>query len=257
MGCELFLHAIQVFDPAIANLADFIHTDEFKRKQLLSVPFSEKAFLETKSRPYFAHDVPILYGDAPLPPADALLRDFRAAVGTTMTVSNESGKTRWRVDSVFETWNASATRVILKHELVNAAFCEAPKFVRQFQFASVDKQNRLKKKVADCRINFSARGGLTGTHDDYFDALTYYFSGRKLWFMFSAQEAKEAKLPNLAADEIACPESASFLLSDFVRLKSAWWALAGPGQFLCVPKGMLHRVLTLEPSFGITYNFCA
>lgn len=250
-----FLHTIQVFDAAIANLDDFLRTEDFLSKQLVSVAFSERGFLETKSRPYFAHDVPILYDHKSLPSVTTLLQDFREAVGGgKMVISNEYGKEKLTTAAVFDLWAASARRILLKHELVNAAFCVVPEFVQRFQFPSVDKYNRLTKKTTDRRINFSARGTLTGTHDDPYDALTYYFAGVKLWFMFSAQEAEEAKIPNLANDT-DCVESAAFLLRDFVRLKSAWWAVVGAGQFLSVPAGMLHRVLTLESSFGITYNF--
>lgn len=60
---------------------------------------------------------------------------------------------------------------------------------------------------------------------------------------------------SLPAHALAAQAADSFSLTEFCQMRKAWWALTGAGQLVACPEGMLHRVLTLEPTFGITFNY--
>src|SRR5690242_6529757 len=38
-------------------------------------------------------------------------------------------------------------------------------------------------------------------------------------------------------------------------MRKAWWCLAGARELVACPEGLLHCVVTLEPTLGVTFNF--
>lgn len=51
--------------------------------------------------------------------------------------------------------------------------------------------------------------------------------------------------------------SLSFSLPEFLKMEKSWWAPTDrdAGQLLVVPERMFHRGVTLEPTFGVTFNY--
>ena len=172
------------------------------------------------------------------------------------------------VKALLDSWTASASQYLPATEMVNIINGLADPFVKRFRFGGgLHSHNDLRTSQQDMlSLLLSPRGACTNTHFDHYTSVTWYAQGRKLWMCMDEKEA--SKLPGIpdTAVEPATSASAStsvaaftpaqsFSLADFCGMRRSWWAVTGPGQLIVIPARMLHRVVTLEPTFGIAFNY--
>jgi len=263
---------IRYVDSEMKDLHQYWTKDAFQRKFVSAKHFSYADMVSAlrDSVPYVASNVRVSFlparasdGDGiPLPPVDHLVAEILRSGRMLRSVEYKNGGKRsrfLRLPLLLDQWRQSATTMLSPDKLENIITGSLGNFASRIFLHEVDDTNAFKDSAKELRgLTLSPRGALSLTHSDDFNGIVFYASGMKLWFFMDKLEAAKAGdgIPDFYNGKLpATVNKAAFSLSQFASMQRSWWTVAGAKELLAVPADMLHRVVTIEPTMGVTFNY--
>lgn len=256
-------------DSEMKELDKYWAMDAFQSKFMSPVKFCSKDMVSAlhDSIPYLASDVSVLYSSAlkapriPLPTVDVLLSELLLSGDQLRSVGYANGRKTSKffpLSELVEQWRNSAMSMLGPDELRNVITGDAGTFASRLFISGVDDKNLLRVARKELRgVTLSPRGALSVSHSDDYHGVVFYACGVKLWFFIDKPKAagKEG-IPDFY--DLKLPDTvnkSAFSLSEFASMHRSWWTMTGANQLLAIPAHMLHRVITVEPTMGVTLNY--
>ena len=252
-----FSSVILAYDDALVDFSELANEPALGEKFLRSVPYSEEAFRLGRASgvPFVLTGVPVQFDRGSIPSKDVLVGAVRACLGRKFYSADK--KKSFQTEQLLLAWEKSEKKLSHKHELDNVIEGSASKFLDRFSGLPLITDRRHRSVFS---LTLSPRGSVAQMHHDDVDGYVFYLHGQKLWFFLTPLSKLEAQNSPGIVNTVDAKavgerqESELFSLEHFTKLDKtrAWWTVTGPGDFIWVPKRMWHRVLTLEPTLGIT-----